>query len=104
MSQIQTVRKARIHINTETALAVFFEPGDGTAYMVHMQEDVHGGVLIASTFGSKGLYRWFPDDGEVKIIHASHGKWFADHFDTWMNQISIDGETISMIAERRWIL
>jgi hypothetical protein len=96
--------RVEFYINTESALSFFFEPGDGTAYEVHMQEDIHGGVLIASTRGSKGLYRWFPEDGEVKIIYASHAAWFADHFDAWMNQITLNGETISMIAEQRWRL
>ena len=91
-----------IHINTETALAVSFQPGDGSRYYIHMQEDINGGVLIASTAASKGLYRWFPEDGEVQIIMASHAAWFADHFHAWMNHFTVNGEPITHVAEARW--
>ena len=58
--------------------------------MVHLIPDINGGVLLASTYGSKGLYRWNPLDEEVKIISAEHGPWFANHFHDWMNHIYIN--------------
>ena len=88
--------------NTEDVLVLYFQPGDGSAYQIHMQRDRYGGVLVASTFASPGLFRWFPGDGKIKIIHADCAEHFAEHFDGWMSKITIEGEYVPMLCDYRW--
>lgn len=89
--------------NTDDVMHLHFEPDDGTCYQLHITPDRYGGVLIASTLGSKGLYRWFPEDGEIKILaHDGFGPYFAKRVHQWLDSIFIDGQTVAEIAMDRW--
>lgn len=93
----------RIAKNTQDLILIDFEPNDGTCYQIYLTPDRFGGILIASTLGSKGLYRWFPDDGEVKIISSDgFGEYFKIRIHEWLSLMKIDGESLPQIVEGRW--
>ena len=98
-----------VSYNTPDALAICFQPDDGSQYQLHLMKDAYGGVLIASTFASKGLYRWFPQKSEIKAISHIIDQfgntgcvYFMKHLDGWMNMFKIGGFSISDIAKERW--
>lgn len=96
----------RIYENDMGGIVLHFEPNDGSQYMVHVIPDIDGGLLLASTYASKGLYRWIPDNDEVYCVDRKKNGYSTDYFTqnvlSWFKAKNAEGRSIAEIVLEKW--